>query len=344
MAGPRIKILPTLVVAAVVIASASWACAALWFDGPLSGLLAAGFAAAAGGLFGWARPALIALVGFAGLMVLVIAWWLAIEPRNDRDWLPEVAHAPSALVEGNLVTIRNVRNFDYRSETDFDERWEERTYDLSRLRGVDLFLSYWGSPWIAHTILSWEFDDGQHLAVSIETRKELGEEYSAVLGFFRQFELYYVFADERDLVGLRTAHRGEDVYLYRLRTPVEVARAVLLDYIEEINRLAVSPRWYNALTHNCTTAIRYHAKNIAAENPWDWRILVNGRIDELGYERGSIDTSLPFEELKERSYITERGRAAMNSPAFSERIREGLPGERVGNRPAIPQRGTGSNP
>ena len=338
------KVLPTLVVAVVVIVSALWACAALWFDGPVSGLLAAGFAAAAGGLFGWVRPARIALLCFAGLMVLVIAWWFAIEPSNDRDWLPEVAHSPTASVEGNLVTIRNVRNFDYRSETDFDERWEERTYDLSRLRGVDLFLSYWGSPWIAHTIVSWEFDDGQHLAVSIETRKERGEAYSAVLGFFRQFELYYVFADERDLVGLRTHHRGEDVYLYRLQTPVETARAVLLDYLEEANRLAARPRWYNALTHNCTTAIRYHMKNIAAENPWDWRILVNGRIDELGYERGSIDTSLPFEELRARSNISERALAAASAPNFSQRIREGLPGERIRMQPAIPRRGAESNP
>ena len=338
------KVLPTLVVAAVVIVSALWACAALWFDGPVSGLLAAGFAAAVGGLFGWVRPARIALIGFAGLMVLVIAWWFAIEPSNDRDWLPEVAHSPTASVEGNLVTIRNVRNFDYRSETDFDERWEERTYDLSRLRGADMFLSYWGSPWIAHTIVSWEFDDGQHLAVSIETRKERGEAYSAVLGFFRQFELYYVFADERDLVGLRIRHRGEDVYLYRLQTPVETARAVLLDYLEEANRLAARPRWYNALTHNCTTAIRYHMKNIAAENPWNWRILVNGRIDELGYERGSIDTSLPFEELRARSNINERARAAASAPNFSQRIREGLPGEHIRIQPAIPQRGAESNP
>lgn len=261
------KVLPALVVAPVVIASSSWACAALWLDGPLSGLLAAGFAAAAGGLLGWVRPGRTALACFAGLMVLVIAWWLAIEPRNDRDWLPEVAHPPTASVEGNLVTIRNVRNFHYRSETDFDERWEERTYDLSGLRGADLFLSYWGSPWIAHTIVSWEFDDGQHLAISIETRKERGEAYSALLGFFRQFELYYVVADERDLVGLRTNQRGEDVYLYRLRTPIETARAVLLDYLEEANRLAASPRWYNALTHNCTTMIRHHVKNVAAEIP-----------------------------------------------------------------------------
>jgi hypothetical protein len=320
------KVLLTIVVAAVVIFASIWACAALWFDGPLSGWLGAGFAAAVAGIFGWLRPFRIKLISFAGLMLLVVGWWLSIEASNDRDWQPAVGRLPTASFEGDLVTIRNVRNFDYRSETDFDERWEERTYDLSRLRGMDMFLSYWGSPWIAHTIASWEFDDGRHLSVSIETRKERGEEYSAVLGFFRQYELYYVFAAERDLVGVRTQYLGEDVFLYRLRTPVETARALLLDYLEEANRLATTPRWYNAMTHNCTTAIRYHMKNIAAENPWDWRILVNGHIDELGYERGSIDTELPFEELRVQSNITERARSAGSGPEFSQRIREGLPG------------------
>jgi hypothetical protein len=211
---------------------------------------------------------------------------------------------------------------------DYEERWEERRYDLSKLRGVDLFLSYWGSPWIAHTIMSWEFEGAPPLAISIETRKEQGEAYSAVLGFFRQFELYYVVADERDLVGLRTHHRGEDVYLYRLRAPVEVARAVLLDYLEEINRLAEKPRWYNAATHNCTTGIRHHIHHVTAGNPWNWRILVNGRLDELGYRRGTIDTSLPFAELRARSNVVARARAGGLDADFSARIREGLPGTR----------------
>ncbi len=181
---------------------------------------------------------------------------------------------------------------------------------------------------IAHTIASWEFADGSHLAISIETRKEVGEQYSAVLGFFRQFELYYVVADERDVIGVRTNHRGEDVYLYRLKTPPPVARAILADYLKTVDRLATHPKWYNALTHNCTTTIRRHAQHVAPQNPFNWKILVNGYIDELGYERGTIDTSLPFEELKRRSDITQNGIEAGDDPDFSRRIREGLPGER----------------
>ena len=261
------------------------------------------------------------LAAVAGFLL----WYAGVEPSNDRDWMPDVARPPVAVFDGDRVTIRNIRNFHYRSETDYDERWEERTYDLSKLEGVDLFLSYWGSPSIAHTIVSWEFADSLPLAISIETRKEKGESYSTVRGFFREYELYYVVADERDLVGLRTNHRGEHTYLYRVGMSRDAARALLVDYLEEVNRLAEHPKWYNALTHNCTTTIRKHIQHVSAGNPWNWRILVNGYLDELMYERGTIDTSRPFAEMKALSEITERAKAAGDDAAFSERIREGIP-------------------
>jgi hypothetical protein len=319
-----------LLAAPGVLVLIAWGCAAIWFDGPdsrpLAAALSGGFALASIAAIAALRPFRRGLALFALLFLLLLSWWLSLAPSNDRDWLPDVARPPRARIEGERVTISNVRNFDYRSESDYTERWEERTYDLSQLEGADLFLSYWGSPLIAHTIVSWEFADGEHLAISIETRKEKGEAYSAVRGFFRQFELYYVVADERDLVRLRTNHRGEQVYLYRLGTPVELARAVLLDYVEEMNRLAERPKWYNALAHNCTTTIRHHIQHVAPRNPFDWKILINGYIDQLGYSRGTIDTRLPFEELRRRSDITQKARAADRDPAFSSRIREGLPG------------------
>jgi len=264
----------------------------------------------------------------AALLVLaaVVAWWLTIPPRNDRDWSPDVSRLPRAAIAGNRVTIENVRNFDYRTETDYTARWETRTYELDHLRGVDLFLSFWGPTLIAHTIASWEFDEGPPLAISIETRKEKGETYSALRGFYRQYEVYYVVADERDVIRLRTNYRGERAYLYRIRMPPERARAILLEYLREVNYLAEHPRWYNALTHNCTTTIRHHAQQVTGGRPWDWRILANGRLDELGYERGQIDTSLPFPELKVRSDITARAKAADAALDFSSRIRESLPG------------------
>ena len=196
--------------------------------------------------------------------------------------------------------------------------------DLNRIQGLDLFISFWGPTEIAHTIVSWDFDDGQHLAISIETRKEKGESYSALRGFFRQYELYYVVADERDLVGLRTNYRGEQVYLYRIRVPPAQARALLVDYLDEVNSLADHPEWYNALTQNCTTTIRGHTQHIGAAGSFDWRLLANGHRDELLYERGQIDTSLPFAEIKVRSDITDKAKAADDSPDFSAKIRQGL--------------------
>jgi Domain of unknown function (DUF4105) len=204
------------------------------------------------------RPFLRGLLAALLPVVLVVFWWLSLAPSNSRQWTPDVARTARARFEGSRVTIENVRNFKYRSEADYDPRWETRTYNFDRIRGVDLFLSFWGPVHIAHTIASWEFDDGQHLAISIETRKEKGESYSALRGFFRQYELYYVIADERDLVGLRTNYRGERLYLYRIRMPASQARALLVDYLNEVNRLVDHPQWYNALTRWPCTAIRVH--------------------------------------------------------------------------------------
>jgi hypothetical protein len=321
---------------AVIGAVVAWSAAAIWIDGPKTRWVAAALCALVVGgsllllLFvrPWWRAAAAAVVPF----VIVLAWWLSITPSNTRDWQPDVARLPSATIDGHIVTIHNVRNFAYPSPTAIVARWEKRTYDLDGVVGFDLFLSTWGAPGIAHTISSWEFSDGQHLAISIETRKEKGEEYSALLGFFRQYELYYVVADERDVVGVRAGLRGEEVRLYRIRGSPAVARALLLDYLREVNRLDRRPEWYNALTHNCTTTIRHHVQEVGAGNPFDWRILANGRLDELGYERGQVNTSIPFAELRRRSDVTARARAAGDRGDFSSLIREGLP-----ERPIAPR-------
>jgi len=318
-----------VVLSVVIVAVVAWSVAAIWIDGPKNRALAAALCAliAAGSLilrlvvrpWWWGYTA--AVVAF----VIVLAWWLSIAPSNTRNWQPDVARLPSAEINGHLVTIRNVRNFPYPSPTAVVERWEKRTYDLDRVEGFDMFLSSWGAAGIAHTISSWEFSDGQHLAISIETRKVKGQEYSALLGFFRQFELYYVVADERDVIGVRAGPRREDVHLYRIRGSPAVARALLLNYLAEVNELARAPRWYNALTHNCTTEIRHHVQQVGAGNPFDWRILANGYIDELGYKRHQINTSMPFPELRRRSDVTARARAAGDRGDFSQLIREGLP-------------------
>ena len=283
------------------------------------------FLAAVGVVLARVRPLLHACLWALAPCVAVGCWWSSLPPRNDRDWQPDVARTPTAERQGSFVTVRGVRDFDYRTETDFTERWDERRFDLDRVVGLDLFVSYWGPTLYAHTILSWDFEDAPPLAASIETRKEKGESYSAVLGFFRQYELVYVLADERDVVRLRTNYRGERVFLYRLATSRAGARALLEQYLDEANTLAREPAWYNAFTDNCTTAIWRNVRALSPGNPFDWRLLANGHLDRMLYERGRVDTSLPFAELRQRSDVTERAKACGSRDDFSRCIREGLP-------------------
>jgi hypothetical protein len=302
----------------------AWGSLALALDGP-GRVLAVAYSLASLALLVFVRPRRRGWFSCAGLFVLVLAWWLLIEPRNDRNWLPDVNQLSTVQLEGERLTVANLRNFKYRTESDFTPHWEERTYDLARLTGMDLLVCDWGEALIVHTMMSWEFEGGEHLVVSIETRKEVGEGYSALRGFFRQFELYYVVGDERDLIGVRVGVRGERVRLYRLAVSPEQARALLLGYAQRINRLVEEPAWYNALTHNCTTSIRLHAVELGIERPWNWRILVNGYGEELLYMRAMVDTSLSFEELRTRSDITGAARAAGTAPDFSQLIRAGIP-------------------
>jgi Domain of unknown function (DUF4105) len=313
----------------VLLLLTAWAAAALHFDVRISWLRTPlALAYLLGVLVMWflvkSRWLKTALTVFA--FALVLGWWLNLRPWNDRNWRPDVAVLPYADIEGNRVTIHNIRNCDYRTETDYDVRHYRRTFELDQLRTVDLYMVYWGSPLIAHTMMSFGFEDGEHVCFSIETRNEQGEGYSALKGMFRQFEITLVVADERDVVRLRTNYRkDEEVYLYRLRASPERIRRLFLDYLNRANHLRQGPQWYNAVTDNCTTGIR--AQRAAADRaPWDWRMLVNGYGNELLYERGVIATNLPLAELKEAGHINARARAADKDNDFSRRIRQGVPG------------------
>lgn len=306
---------------------AIWAFGALWFDFPRPEFRRAAAIVFALAMFlipALVRPPRRAKLGVALAIALVILWWASLQPRQDRDWKPEVALLPHAEIDGELVTLHNVRNFEYRTAADFTPRHETRRFDLRNLRGVDIFINYWGSPYMAHPILSFDFGPDGRVCFSIETRPEKGEAYSALGGIYRRFELTCVVADERDVIRLRTNHRkSEDVFLYRLNA--SRARGGFLDYIRTVNELHGTPRWYNAITSNCTTAIR-NQRAATERAPWDWRMLVNGLADQLLYERGAIDRSLPFAELKRSSHINVRARAAHEPAEFSDHIRKGLPG------------------
>jgi uncharacterized protein DUF4105 len=311
----------------VALVCAIWAFGALYFDFPKGGAFAAIlFVIALLAIVIFVRGKLLKLASVFGAFAVVVSWWLTLKPSNDEAWQPDVSQTAWADINGDEVTIHNVRNCDYRTDTDFTPRWETRTVRLSQITGMDLAIDYWGSPWIAHPIISFQFADALPLCFSIETRKTIGETYSALRGFYRQYTLIYVVADERDVIRVRTNYRhGEDVYLYRTLASPAQARARFLEYINTLNVLHEHPRWYNAVTSNCTTAIRAQ-RAVNKRAPWDWRILINGKADEMLYQDHAIATGgLPFAELKPRSLVNERARAADQNPDFSRLIREDLP-------------------
>jgi hypothetical protein len=270
------------------------------------------------------------VLGCVALFLLPLAAFQMMSPSNDRPWQPDVAQLPYSEIIGDHVTVYNVRNCVYQSETNFTVAFETRHYNLSKVRTADIFLVDWGLHKVAHTMLSFGFDDGQYLCFSIETRKEIGESYSAFKGLFRQYEVIFIAGDERDLVGLRTTFRqGETARLYRLvNAPAEAVRETFIDYMNRINGLNRKPEWYNAVTENCMVGFFQIARrhSVKGRGRWHWSVLLNGYADQHAYEKGVLDTSLSFAELRERSIINGRARAAGISLKFSALIREGMPG------------------
>ncbi len=265
-------------------------------------------------------------VGCMVCFVVVLGWWFSLKPSNDGNWQADVSRTAWAEIHGNLVTIHNLRLCDYKAELDYTCQWLTRTVDVSRIDHVDLFMNYWGSPLIAHTIVSFEVLGETPVAFSIETRKQGGQTFSALLGFFRQFTLISVVSDERDVVRVRTNYRhGEDLYLFRTTATPAFAQSLFLSYIGMTNEMRDHPLWYNAVTHNCTTEI--FTLQAMKKQPYDWRILLNGKADEMAYQHGWLVTDgLPFKVLKKLAWINPAAQAANHDPLFSQRIREKRPG------------------
>ena len=319
------------VVGVLVFGLTLWATAALYFDLPFTPLrkpVAVGYMAGlSSALFFYRdrRGFLITVIGF----VVVLVWWLSLTPSHTRNWQADVAEIPWAEVDGDRVTIHNVRNCDYRAEFEYTCHWETRTFNLSKLNGLDIALTYWGSPWIAHPIVSFDFGDQGHVAMSIETRDLIGQGYSPIRGFFHQYALTYIASDERDVIRLRTNYRkNEEVYLFRTTAAPPIVRSLFLEYLQRANSLHQRPEWYNALTNNCTTNIAVSvAQARDVRTRLDWRILLNGKMDEMMYERGGLVTEgLPLPALKEQAHINAAARAADDSRDFSILIRKGRVG------------------
>ena len=316
-------------VVVILLALALWTIATLYFDVRIAWLripCVLVYLLAVAAVFALFKRFWRRVLGIIVCSVLVMLWWFSLKPSNNENWQADVSRTAYAEVNGNIVTIHNLRECDYRAEFDYTCQWETKQVNLNDIRGLDLFLDYWGSPWIAHTILSFDFGNGVHVPFSIEARKQVGQSYSAVRGFFRQFTLVSVISTERDVVRLRTNYRkGEDLYLYHTTATIPFARSLFLDYIGLANDLHDHPRWYNALTDNCTTQI-FALKSMKSQ-PFKLAVLLNGKGDEMEYKMGNLATDgLPFDELKVRAYINPTAKAADDDPDFSARIRAGRPG------------------
>ncbi|UCE62886.1 MAG: DUF4105 domain-containing protein [Nitrospirota bacterium] len=271
------------------------------------------------------------IIGFLIGFGVIYVWFLLIPASNNRDWNPFVAVLPEVAFEDDLVTISHVRNFDHTNSEDFKVRYYDKTYDLTKLNTLDLFLSYWdGNTMIAHTFLSFGFGGEDYVVISIETRPEKGEEYSAISGFFRRFELFYVVGDERDIVGVRTNHRSEEVYLYPLKLDIDVIRKLFVGMLQRAAALHDHPKWYNAYDRNCTTSIYTDVREILNyDPPFSILMLLNGYIDELLYQRGTIVADVsdgkPFPQMKRLHFISEIAKRNEDAPDFSQKIRGHLP-------------------
>ncbi|WP_186417601.1 DUF4105 domain-containing protein [Bosea sp. CS1GBMeth4] len=317
----------------LVLGTATWGVGLLVFRLPgATGIAAAsgfGLAGLAGALGLWTGAPRLPLA-FAVLFLGLLGWWSSLKPSHDRAWIPELARLPQMAVADSRLTVSNLRHFTWRTESDYDQRWETRSYDLARIRGADLFLSYWSGEAIAHLLISFTFEDSDPLTISIEIRREQGEEWSALAGFFRNYEMAYVAADERDLIGLRTQARGEDTRLFRLNASPAQARDLLLAYAGDINRLAQEPRWYNTLTTNCTTVVYELVRQVAPgwrfSLPLDPRVLLSGYLPGYLQDIGAVRRDLRLDELVRLGRIGERARSLPpDSPDFPRVIREGVP-------------------
>jgi hypothetical protein len=271
---------------------------------------------------------------WSGLGLVLLAtgvfalWWMTILPSNDRDWQPEVAELLTAEVDPDdpsRVILRNVRNFDWQTPTEATERWETREYDLEDLESLDFILTWWGSPAIAHTMVSFGFSDGEHIVFSLGIRPERGEAYSSVAGFFKSYELILTGADERDAVQLRTSvQTGNRVVLYRVSAKPEVLRGLFLEYLDLANELAERPRFYRTILDNCTTVVWKLADRLVPGLPIDYRVILSGYLPEYLYDHGSLDAGYSLEELTAMGLLPAQIVYDRTGPGFSAAIRAGL--------------------
>jgi len=264
----------------------------------------------------------LAVVMSVGALLLL---WLRRTPSSDRTWAADQARMPRVSFDGSRFTVENLRNFHWTDSTSFEPRWETRSYDLDRVTSAWYVLVPFSSRWRgpAHSFVSFGFDDGRYLALSVEARRQEGESYSVLLGLFRRFELIYLAGDEMDLIGRRAVYDGTDVFLYPIAATPEAMRAVLRSMLERANALRQRPEFYHTITNNCTLNLVRHVNQFAPGRiPQGWRLALPGYSDQVALAVGLIDSTLPLDQARGRYRINDRARAAMDTPDFSARIRQ----------------------
>lgn len=323
-----------------VVLSSIWLCLALWIQQPL-GTLFSRVAIVLWGLFALSllgvyfschlisrrTDIIIYCVAFA----CSLFWYFSIEARQDRDWNPEVAEQLSYSRQGDLVTLHKVRNFDWHADGTYDIRWEDRTIDLNKITGINVITSYWMGPQIAHTLVSFDFADQKPLVFSIEIRKEKGEDFSAIGGFFRKYELSLVASDEKDIVYTRSNIRHEQVYLFPVKMPAAERKALFIEYLNQADELRNEAKWYNTLTSNCTTLVFDMVQAINPQKlPKDYRLLASGYLPNYLYDLKALNQNYSMNEWYRLAHINPRAeqydqQSNKSSEYFSDVIRSGIP-------------------
>ncbi|MCE9523285.1 MAG: DUF4105 domain-containing protein [Alphaproteobacteria bacterium] len=334
---PHRKPSPIIRAAAVIAValSAIFASGVLWYHGPelalargvlvlawlaFATLCAVSFLRGAG-----ARPLFAYALPFAALIV----WFALIAPRNDRLWSPEMARTLTYARDGDTITLSNVRNFNWTGPAIADERWETRSFDLNKLKTVDVLSLYWKGPRVAHTYFSFVWTNGEALSLSVEIRKEKGEAYSPIAGFFKAYELSILAGDERDFYGWRVFFPKEDIQLFHTRTNPLQARKLLLELLDSANALAKTPVFYNTLTENCSTEVWMLTEALGLGQPNDMRVWASGYLPDFLYDLKVLNTAHTLADLRDKGHIMPRVRTALENklegPAFSNAIRNGVP-------------------
>lgn len=262
---------------------------------------------------------------FAVSMIAILVWWNSMIPPSTGKWPADVSQNVTGTIDGDILTLQNVRAFEWRTTEDFTERWVTRTYDLSTIESADIFLSFWAGPSIAHFMVSFGFEDGRYLTFSNEVRRSTGGGFSPVADYFKANPIIMIASEEYDIVGLRSNVRGERVQIFRLKTDAAQRRKYVEAYVKAANRLAEVPEWFNSGFTNCSTTAILMARHIGAKLPLDWRLLINGYIPEYLYERGALDTDVSLDTLFRLGEITERANSIGLNEGYSAAIRDGVP-------------------